>query len=211
MRFTNKAIRLVGSIPLLLKLFPKAWLRCFVDSTKRLSGRFAFPKTRIPLCDLLMRQNIVVLLCIFVLAPIYVTWADSWNVELVGKTPGSVYDIYILNNHACLCAGSTLVILDVSDPLNPSEIGRVYLPDLAWGVHVSGGYACVADGGSGLRVIDISDPTIPNEVGFYVAPGCAWGVHVSGRYAHVADGADGLCILRYTGGGEIPGVTPGGK
>jgi hypothetical protein len=103
----------------------------------------------IPLCDPLMRQRMIVLLCIFVFTPVSLGWADSWNVELAGKTPGVVYDVFVLDNYVYMCAGSMLIILNISDPSNPAEIGRAYVPDIARGVHVSGGYAYVADGESG--------------------------------------------------------------
>jgi len=93
--------------------------------------------------------------------------AISENVEFVGATGGAVYDVFVQGNYAYLCAVGVLVILDISAPAHPTKVGYIALPDLAYGVHVSGSYAYVADGSSGLRVIDVSSPSNPREAGFY--------------------------------------------
>jgi len=128
--------------------------------------------------------------------------AISENVEFVGATGGAVSDVFVQGNYAYLCAGGFLVILDISAPTHPTKVGYIALPDIAYGVYVSGSYAYVADCYSGLRVIDVSSPSSPREVGFYDTPGAAWGVYVSGGLIYVADDGGGLYILRYTGGGE---------
>jgi len=118
------------------------------------------------------------------------------NVELVGRAlEGPANAVVVQGDHAYLCAGKALVVLDVSDPTSPVKVGQTFLPEMALDVHVSGRYAYVADFWDGLRVIDISDPTSPSEVGYYDTEDCAHGVHVSGKYAYVADRKDGLRII----------------
>ena len=131
--------------------------------------------------------------------------AISENVELVGATGGPVWDVFVQDNYAYVCADGVLLILDVSVPSNPKNVGTVALPDMALGVYVQGGLAYVADGSSGLRIIDVSVPSSPSEVGFYDTPG-SLGVYVQGGLAYVADYSAGLIILRYTGG--EPDTTP---
>jgi len=70
--------------------------------------------------------------------------AISENVEFVGATGGAVYDVFVFaslsslpsvnrqDNYAYVCAGGTLTILDVSAPSNPTKVGYVTIPDLAY-------------------------------------------------------------------------------
>jgi len=64
--------------------------------------------------------------------------AISENVEFVGATGGAVFDVFVQDNYAYVCAGGTLTILDVSAPSNPKKFGYVALPDFALGIYVSG-------------------------------------------------------------------------
>ncbi|MBC8427778.1 carboxypeptidase regulatory-like domain-containing protein [bacterium] len=118
----------------------------------------------------------------------------SENVELVGTTGGSVYDVFVQGDYAYVCAGGTLIIFDVSAPSNPTKVGYVALPDIALGVYVEGSYAYVACS-NGLRVINVSDPENPFEVGFCDTPYHAYGVYVEGIYAYVANGYYGLRVI----------------
>jgi len=121
--------------------------------------------------------------------------AISKNVELVGATGGAVFDVFVQDNYAYVCAGVFLVILDISAPSNPTKVGYVLLPDIARGVYVQGSFAYVADDWSGLRIIDVSSPSSPWEVGFYDTPGYAEGVYVQGGLAYIADSSSGLRII----------------
>ena len=53
-----------------------------------------------------------------------------------------------------------LVVLDISDPANITQLGAFNTGGLALSVQVVGNLAYVADGSSGLVVLDISDPAI---------------------------------------------------
>ncbi|RIL09192.1 hypothetical protein DCC79_11765 [bacterium] len=74
-------------------------------------------------------------------------------------------------------------------------MGWLDTPGNAYGVHVSGDTAYVADGDGGLRVIDVSNPYAPREMGWLNTPGNATGVHVSGSTAYVADWDAGLQVI----------------
>ena len=144
----------------------------------------------------IMKLRILLLSCVIILVPMFTIRADSWNVELVGKEPlGTALAVYTDGDYAYLCAGGTLVILDVSDPLDPDEVGRIDTPGIGLGVHVVGDYAYVADDQEGLRVINVSDPSNPYEVGVHDTPDHARGVHVVGSYAYVADWDSGLRVI----------------
>jgi hypothetical protein len=126
--------------------------------------------------------------------------ADSLNMRLVGR-----YYLGALNSVHCIFRVDTLVylantydglrILNVSDPTNPTEIGRLDSPGVAHGVHVSGDYAYLADEGGGLRIIDVTDPTAPSEVSFYITPDWSHSVRAAGAHAYVADEYSGVRII----------------
>jgi hypothetical protein len=82
-----------------------------------------------------------------------------------------------------------LRLVDVSDPAQPVERGRVVTTREARDVAVADAYAC------GLRVVDVLDPDHPAEVGACDTVGCASGVAVDGVYAYVADGGQELRLV----------------
>ena len=91
-----------------------------------------------------------------------------------------------------------LVVIDVSDPVNPAIIGAVDTPGRAYDVDVHGQYAYVADSGtfeSGLQVIDVSIPQSPHIVGSFPTPNSAHAVEVNGSYAYVADNYTGIYVI----------------
>ena len=147
-----------------------------------------------------MKLRILLLSFSIVFAPIFSTWSENWNVELVGRHPfGPVLDIYTVGRYAYLCAGGSLIILDIINPSKPVEIGRIDMPVFeANGVYVLGDYAYVvsSDGGiswmtigtGSLRVLDVSDPANPYEIACQEIPYSARDVYVAKGYAYVAAG-----------------------
>ncbi|MBU4445111.1 hypothetical protein KJ656_08530 [bacterium] len=117
------------------------------------------------------------------------TITDS-NTTLIGRwANGPCSAVDVSGNIAYFGNGGYLEVVDISDPANPNELGKVLTPSAVSGVAVSGSYAYVANRDDGLRIIDVSTPSSPVEVGFYDTGGDAYGVAVSGSYAYVADGA----------------------
>lgn len=116
--------------------------------------------------------------------------------QMVGQVGGPTEAVAVQGDYAYVGVGLRLVVLDVSDPATPVEIGSTApFPQFVKGVAVSGTVAYVAAGTAGLRIVDISTPAEPVEVGFYDTPGHAEGVAVAGQYAYVADGPYGLRIV----------------
>ncbi|NOZ05895.1 MAG: DNRLRE domain-containing protein [Chloroflexi bacterium] len=75
-------------------------------------------------------------------------------------------------------------------------VGSVDTPGEGWGIHVSGGYAYVADGYSMLTVVDVHNPSNPYVAGtFSDYAGRAFGVYTDGTYAYLANKWDRLRIL----------------
>ena len=60
-----------------------------------------------------------------------------------------------------------LQMLDVSDPEDPREIGRMRLPATLLDVAVVGGRAYLAAGSHGLYVVDVGDPEAPQLIASY--------------------------------------------
>ena len=72
-----------------------------------------------------------------------------------------------------------LRVVDVAEPLAPTEVGFLVNPGACRDVVFLDGLAYVADYYAGLRIFDASDPTSPTEIGTYDSPGYAVDVTVS--------------------------------
>jgi hypothetical protein len=137
-----------------------------------------------------LRSGIAFLLLSFLLAAPPVPAAapsQSAGWRVVGQIGGPTQAVAVQGQYAYVGIGLRLVVLDVTNPVTPTEMGATApFPYFVEDIAVSGSRACVAAGGAGLRVIDVSDPAHPTEVGFYITPGSAYGVAVSGTYVYVA-------------------------
>jgi hypothetical protein len=87
-----------------------------------------------------------------------------------------------------------LRVLDVSNPIAPTLVGSLDMPEGAYRVAIEGSYAYVTTSDGKLRVVDISDPAAPVQVGFYPSGGA---VVAAGGYIYL--GANGLSTLQFTG------------
>jgi hypothetical protein len=112
--------------------------------------------------------------------------AEEHSVSLVGQIGGECRDVQVVGNYAYVGEGTSLRVLDVSNPAKPIPRGRVRLPGIVQGVFVSGGRAYVTDGAS-LQIADIANPSSPTLLGAYTTP--AKRVWVSGNLAYVATGS----------------------
>jgi hypothetical protein len=92
----------------------------------------------------------------------------------------------------CLISGTSLNIVNVTNPITPSLVATLPLSGYGEGLAVSGTYAYIAAGGSGMEVIDISDPANPTSVKVVAGAGSGYaeGVNVSPPYAYLANGAN---------------------
>lgn len=71
-------------------------------------------------------------------------------------------------------------VLDISDPANIVELGRVELPDTPWVARPRGDLLYVANGDYGAQVIDASDPANPTVIATYPLAGHCSDVAVDG-------------------------------
>jgi len=90
------------------------------------------------------------------------------NVTLMGIWPaGSCNGVFVKDNYAYIGRGSTLEILEISNPGNPVSVGWVLTEHLIDGICISNSYAYVISVDEGLYVIDISEPATPYICGYY--------------------------------------------
>lgn len=77
-----------------------------------------------------------------------------------------------------------LHILDLTDPLSPTEVASLPLPYDVEGLAVQGNYVYASVEYMGLIVVDVSNPSAPQLVAQYLAPGEVSDVAVAGPYAY---------------------------
>ncbi|MBN2230707.1 MAG: hypothetical protein JW779_14050 [Candidatus Thorarchaeota archaeon] len=114
-----------------------------------------------------------------------VGWA--WAVEVEGDIA------YVLERDEPTPRG--LVIVNVSDPTAPVELGSFHDGGAPMSLDVVSDLVFVADQFEALEIIDVSDPSDPIEVGEYEGSGEIYDVQVVGDLAYVADWNEGLVIL----------------
>jgi hypothetical protein len=119
--------------------------------------------------------------------------------QVVGQIGGPTQAVAVQGDYAYVGVGLRLIVLDVTNPITPTEVGSTPpFPYFVEDIALSGTRAYVAAGGAGLRIVDISNPGNPTEVGAWDSPGYAEGVAVEGNIAYLADGPYGLRVVDVT-------------
>lgn len=123
-----------------------------------------------------------------------------FELQLVGScdTPTDAREVAIHGDYAFVAEWGhpALLVMDISDPTNPTQVASLDLPDAAAGLTISGNYLYIADVyAGGLQVVDITVPAVPTPVGSYITPDPCRDVAVDGDYAYVAFGFGGLHVL----------------
>jgi hypothetical protein len=117
---------------------------------------------------------------------------------LVGQTsvlPDIVLGVAGSGTYAYIADGTGgLRIINVSNPVSPTETGFYTSTWSAQELVVRGNYAYIAAGSAGLRVLSISDPAHPTEVGFVAAVG-GNEIAASGNHVFVYGHPDTLYVL----------------
>jgi hypothetical protein len=109
--------------------------------------------------------------------------------------------LYVLSAQHRTTTGSTITVLDVSNPsAGIPHLGTYVIHAEARGnqgqkLDVVGRTVYVADDYNGLVVLDATDPAAIRQVARCDTPGRAYGVSVVGGYAYVADGLEGLQVV----------------
>ena len=93
---------------------------------------------------------------------------DSLGMRLLGQTLlGPARQVVVQGNYAYVGVSCGLLILDVSDPANPVEMGRAYDVNFSIieDIFVQNGYAYFVDAYNGLAIVDVRDVRNPRVVG----------------------------------------------
>ena len=117
--------------------------------------------------------------------------------------PNNAMDVCVTGNHAYVADYTNgLVIVDISDPANPttvghfpSRIGNFGYTAAAIGVAVSGNYAYVANWYDDLYIIDVTDKTNPTLANTYTIDDGADSITISGDLAFIAAEWAGVDII----------------
>ncbi|MDP8239384.1 MAG: hypothetical protein P9X24_09865 [Candidatus Hatepunaea meridiana] len=121
---------------------------------------------------------------------------SAWSLEVRGDY------IYIIDGMQTVIQDG-LYILDISNPIEPVQVGFHNTEGRAYGLAVKDDYVYVADSKAGqyfpdeyvgLRIIEVLDPADPVEIVF-LSTKDAFAVKVQGNYAYLADGANGLLVI----------------
>ncbi len=110
-------------------------------------------------------------------------------------TPGQAWNVTLNGNYAYVAdADQGMRIVDVSNPLAPSNAASVLLPMYARDIDVRSNYAYVAS--LPFKIYNVSNPTNPVEVGS-INVGNAFAVELAGNYAYIVrrDGTRSLAIV----------------
>lgn len=103
--------------------------------------------------------------------------------------------IAVANRLAYVVGGTTLTVLDLSNPGTPAAIGSLGLPGMAEAIRVQDDYAYVACTRAGIALVSVADPTDPQLISSLPEVGYARDIHVAGSLVFVAAWADGLRVV----------------
>jgi hypothetical protein len=134
--------------------------------------------------------------------PTWLTFSNPNPVLKGSYDMSSVEEIALFENYAYVTNDDGLLIIDISNPKNPTFKGSYNTPDTAQNVAISDNYAYITNGESGLQILDISDPKNPTFKSSYDTPDYAQGVVFFENYAYVADRGE-----NYTSGLQIIDVS----
>jgi len=116
---------------------------------------------------------------------------------------GYSFDVASEDGYVYLIVGTQgLLVIDVSDPASPIEVGSHSTRGYAQAVALDSRRAYVANRSDGLTVLDVSDPQRPVEIGNIDTAGSAWDVVLSGSNAFIADSQSGLQIVDVSRSGD---------
>ncbi len=124
--------------------------------------------------------------------------------EIIGQIGGQVNAVFGLENYLFINIGPKIVILNVSDPLTPIEIGSteplpVYeINDIV----VEGNFAYIGTY-NGIFVIDVTDYTEPKLIQNIIPESHLFDIEISGTKAYAAANYDGLLIFDITNPSSI--------
>ena len=132
------------------------------------------------------------------------TLASEANLELTDWVLyGVVTSVFVQGNYCYVCAGTCLLIFDITNPSSPVLLGSLTTLNGLLEVFVQGDYAYVLQSGNVFFIVNVSDPQHPVKVGEYELGNFPSDspyarqreFFISGEYAYFPSFSDGLRIL----------------
>ena len=123
---------------------------------------------------------------------------DSLNVNLAGlrNFVNYAFNVTVNDDIAYLSAGEQgLWTVDISNPVNPVEIGCIALHGNIVHTVVSNDIAYCAAQSGGVRIVDVSDPENMIEISSFDPEGYVNFIQLEDYLAYLANGTDGLRIM----------------
>ncbi len=129
-------------------------------------------------------------------ALVVINISDPTNPTFAGQAfAGGGGCVAVSGDYLYMAVSTDFLVIDISDPSSPTQMGACVPPDRIEGIAVYGDYALCAARDSGLVILDISDPVAPTFVTGYDTPGYSKGLTHAGDYTYVADGSSGLQVI----------------
>lgn len=128
--------------------------------------------------------------------------SDPTNPTVSGQLDlgGFAQVLSLRDGRAFVGVGSTLHVISVVTPGNPTPQGTLTLPDYIWDLTATDSLVLVADNNAGLRIVSVMDPANPVEMANRSFNGAVTGVAVQGSTAYVTE-YPWWIGYRYAGGG----------
>ncbi|MRS05896.1 hypothetical protein EG832_22155, partial [bacterium] len=99
-------------------------------------------------------------------------------------------------NYAYVAAGdSGLLVVDLTDPANPKELGQLDTDGYAYEIAVKGSIAYIADAWEGIATVDITHPEAPVLIGSTPSNGWALSIAISGTLLCSGNGGMGAQVF----------------
>ncbi len=107
----------------------------------------------------------------------------------------NVKAVKVKNTTAFLAATENMIVVDVSDPSDPVEIGRRSIPGSGLAITIAGDMAYVGTQSQGIQVLGISNPSNPIFQHGYGSEASITGLSTAGNVLYAANEENGLLIL----------------
>ncbi len=117
------------------------------------------------------------------------------STERVGQWGGASKTLAVQGDFAYVGIGAKLVVVDLSDPQEPTLVGSLLLNGVAQDIAVSVQHVYVCTDGLSMEIIDIFNPSQPTRVGEYVTVLAPARVVLQGQYAFVLSDNIGLQVV----------------
>jgi len=145
---------------------------------------------------------VIIVVTSVVISLSFISTNPSFNTQKLSQfdTGGDAIDVVVVDDIAYVVDITEddpggLVIINVSDPASPYELGSYYQTGRFQSVDVAGDIAYIANVQVGLEIINVSNPSNPIKIGQYTGSGEIYDVQVIGEIAYIADWSRGFIIL----------------